>query len=158
MAEAYRARLTALKAMANVIRSLGTDRYRIVRGVIPLTGHDWRYRPFIAALNVTDFPLVRAGSEPFYKATFSLALATKLAIESDARREDLVEGMDEHVLDQLTQDAEAFLDLLLQQQNEQGDPIIARLITTGDLATRAREFADASYSIQGIEISFTVEY
>lgn len=155
--EVYRARMEVLEVIGRILTDgINGRRFAVVRG--PINYATWSYdsHPLACALIAADFPLRRRGSSPFREMDIVLEMTTQVDPSPPAGSNLWVPGPVDSVLDCLAQDAEVILAGLEAARNGQDDPVVSRI--WNDPEPRCREMYGADWRVQGIEVTFTVDF
>lgn len=154
MAEAFRRRKLIVDSLVGIVKGLPRG-YFVRRGPINYNVHSYARNPFACALIMPEFPLVLASDESFMTATVTLELTTLMPDDIDPIS---TEGFDDSVLDQMSMDAEAILDRLTELRTPAGDPLVMTLWNSAGRGPVCREMSGADWSIQGLEVTFTIDF
>jgi hypothetical protein len=145
----YRARLAVVEAMVAVASRMASGRYYVRRGPIDYAAFDFTTHPYTCAILCPSFPLRKAPGAHAFEGTFILELTTRMPDDAGA-------GLDDRRLDGMMKDAELLLEQLERAVNNQGDPIVLRV--HNDPPPEAVEQTSADWKVQGIAVTFTVDY
>lgn len=147
----YRARLAVLTCIRDTLeRGIRGRTYAVVRGAVNYTAWDYEARPFVAALIAADFPIRPAGGDFFRSMDVAIELSTSVP--------DSPEGPQDSILDAMAKDAELILAALEAARNDQDDPIIIGIDTAEGTEPRCREMYGPGWRVQGLELTFSVDY
>ena len=139
--------MDSMKAKARTVRN---GRYFVKRGAIDWTSHDFASKPFALSLQIDDGSLLRTASVRGMKsARISMEMFAPLPKAQD------VPEIDDGLLDELIDDAEAIVLDLVMARDSSDDPIVFRVDETG---ARFVEAHDISLLVQGIVVTFNVQY
>lgn len=151
MAEQVRARREALRAVVNAVRDVANSRYEVRRGPVDVTAFDYGQKKYLASVTTGGFGVTRRGDAFQRTMTIEIELSTEV---HDAPPVAEKQGYDDDRVDELVAHAETIVaSVMAASVAGSEDPAVFRV---GEAT--AEEFATLDWTVQGIVLSFDVDF
>lgn len=140
-------RVNVLQKLVDLCQEANGGGYFVQRGPINWASFDFSESPSAISILTPQFTLL---APQFNSITITLEVLQKMS--TDAKP---LKGLDDDGIERLVLDIEWVLDQLNRASDSHGDAIIVRMDRTG---VTAQEISDLDWSVQGFQVTFSVDY
>ena len=152
MAEEVRARREALRAVVEAVRGVANNRYEVRRGPVDVTAFDYGQKKYLASITTGSFGVTRRGDN--FQRTMSVEIELSTEVHDTPPTAEK-QGYDDDRVDELVGHAEDIVASIMAASlpPDGSDPTVFRV---GEAT--AEEFATLDWTVQGIVVSFDVDF